>query len=504
MIKYVVAVLVFIAALAGLLLYVGDDAMLQISSTDAPGFFNLGTIKIKWQFAIVMAVLGTIGLLILWSFLGWLFRLPARLRSGVGLRRNTQALEAMEDALLAGAEGDSGKARRKAERARNLVKLPALGRLISAQAAEASGNSQDAISHYQALLDDERTASAGRRGLAQQYLATGNLAGAIEQSKTEYQDNKNARWALDILFQAQLSDYRWKEAIETLELAVSRKHIDKAVAKRRTAVLDTAIATRLEDEGNVSGAIDMAQRALSAASGFSPAAALTARLLGKTGEQKKALSVLEKAWTRSPHPALSAALLDLLMDETDAVRDKKISHFIRQNSDHRESILLKIEENLRTGDAVSAWSMLSPMMTEGEPSARLCLLAAEAETMLSNEADAKVWALRAATAPVEPDWSDLDPEGDAFDYSDQDWRRLVYSFGEKGDLIHPRFESGAARVGRSGRKDTNEDSKLDASKIIENDESLHRAEREESADYDVDTDDLAMRLDSLLEDKAKK
>jgi len=72
---------------------------------------------------------------------------------------------------------------------------------------------------------------------------------------------------------------------------------------------------------------------------------------------------------------------------------------------------------------------------------------------------------RAATAPAEADWSDLDPEGEAFDYMDQDWRRLVFSFGEKGELIHPRYEQ-ASGLG------------------------------------DVDTDDLAGRLDSLM-DKPK-
>jgi len=503
MTKYIVAVLVFIATLAGVLLYVGDDAMLQLASSEAKGIFNFGEVKVKWQFAIVMLTLGTIGLLVLWSFLGWLFRLPGRLKSGVGLRRRNQALEAMEEALLAGAEGDSSKARKRAERARGLIASKALGQMISAQAAEASGDSAEAITQYTALLDEKRTEAAGRRGLAQQYLATGNLSGAIEHAGQAYQDNKNARWAFDILLQAQLSDYRWKEAVETIELGVSRKHINKDVAKRRTAVLDTAIATSLEDDGNMEGAIDMAQRAIAAAPDFAPAAALTARLLGKDGARKKALSVLEKAWGRSPHPALSAALLDLLGEESPSSRDKKITHFIRQNPEHRESVLLQIEENLRTGDAVSAWSMLSPMVKDA-PSARLCRLAAEAETMLSNEADAKVWALRAAAAPVEPDWSDLDPEGDAFDYAAQDWRRLVFSFGEKGELIHPRFEQGAARKTAMITSTASSTGRSKAAEILETDESLKRQPDDPGIAEDIDTDDLAMRLDSLLEDKAKK
>jgi len=499
--NYLIAILIFVALLAAILLYVGDDSTLRVVSEGAPGIFNFGDVTMGWRRAIVLLVLGTIGFLLLWSIAGWLVRLPGRLKSGVGLRRRAQALEAMEEALIAGSEGDAEKARRRAERVRKLVNSKALGRMISAQAADASGDSAEAISQYKELLKDKRTESAGRRGLAQQYLGTGNLSGAIEQAGAEYGENKNARWAFDILFQAQMSDYRWKEALATLETGLSRKHVNKDIARRRKAVLDTAMATQLEDEGRADGAIDLALSALGAAPDFAPAAALASRLLGKSGDERKAISILEKAWSRAPHPALSSAFLDLLTDKSDREREKKIKSFIKQNADHRESILLRVEENLRSGDAVTAWSTLSALMDD-DPSARLCLLAAEAETMLSNEADAKVWALKAGSAPAEPDWSDLDPEGDAFDYSAQDWRRLAYSYGEEGELIHPRFESGAARKkvvqAAAGTAIT------DASKIIDLDAPPAESEIEDPlAEGDLDTDDIAMRLDNLLEGKDK-
>jgi len=503
----VIGFLVFLTLLAGVLLYVGDDSTLRVISQGAPGFFDFGDHTLSWRKAITFFVIGAIGFILIWSLAVWLVRLPGRLRSGVGLRRRTQALEAMEEALIAGAEGDADKARKRAERVRKLVKSDALGRMISAQAADASGDSKEAIEQYQALLKDERTESAGRRGLAQQYLSSGNLQGAIEQAGTVYKTNKHARWAFDILFQAQMSDYRWKEALETLERGLGRKHIGKDIARRRKAVLDTAIATQLEDDGEMQGAIDLSVAALSAAPDFAPAAALAARLLGKEGEERKAISLLEKAWKRAPHPALSAALLDLLENKSDREREKRVKSFIKQNADHRESILLRVEENLRSGDAVSAWTTLSPMLKDKNATARLCLLGAEAETLLSNEKDAKVLALRAATAPTEPDWSDLDPEGDAFDYSVQDWRRLVYSYGENGELIHPRFESGAARqsvavtasVVASGTNDISKASNiLEIESGAKPEPSIEPSIDQDLPSGEIDTDDIAMRLDSLL------
>ena len=137
------------------------------------------------------------------------------------------------------------------------------------------------------------------------------------------------------------------------------------------------------------------------------------------------------------------------------------------------------------------------------------MLAAQAEGRLSNPTDAKLWMQRAATAPREADWSDLDPEGDSFDYSPQDWRRLVFSFGETGELIHPRFDA-REPLRLPGVPDRIEE--VDVSKaesVSSESEKLPDADVEvavENPDTDTRTEaptkGLAERLDSLL-DKPK-
>jgi len=46
----------------------------------------------------------------------------------------------------------------------------------------------------------------------------------------------------------------------------------------------------------------------------------------------------------------------------------------------------------------------------------------------------------AVTAAREQEWSDIDPRGGAFQYGQADWSRLVYTFGDAGTLVHPRYE----------------------------------------------------------------
>jgi len=497
MTKYAIAILVFFAALAGLLLYIGNDPQLVISSTADTGFLKFDALKLSWQLAIGLLTLFVVVLVALWSLITWLWRLPHRVKSGVGLRRRNQALDAMEEALIAGAEGDVTKARKKAEKARNLIGSEDLGRMVSAQAAEACGDSEEAITQYKAMLTSERTLATGQRGLAQQLMGAGDLQGAIEQAQRAYAENKSARWAFDILFQAQVADGQWMEASQTLDKGERRKHIDKTTARRRKAVLLTAEADKLNDAGQVDAAMDIAVTAAEDAPEFAPAAGLAAKLLGQKGGIKKASQLIEKTWSKAPHPALSLAYRDLHANQSDKARAKHMRNLVKANPAHRESILLEIEDFLAAGDAVTAWSALSPMVNEGIPSARLCMLAAQAETMLKNPQDARVWMERAATAPAEADWSDLDPEGDAFDYTDQDWRRLVFSFGEKGELIHPRYERGAARraalaITKSDDEAFKDDETLDV-------DDLMRQPDDPGTAKIIDTDDLADRLDSLLD-----
>ena len=496
MTKYVIAILIFLAALAGLLLYVGNDPQLVLTSTAESGPLQFNPLKLSWQLVIGLLTAAIVGLIAIWSFLGWLWRLPKRVKSGVGLRRRNQALDAMEDALIAGAEGDVSKARKKAEKARNLIGSEDLGRMVSAQAAEACGDSEEAIAQYKAMLNSERTLATGQRGLAQQLLTAGDLPGTIEHASRAYGENKNARWAFDILFQAQVTDHLWSAALETLETGGKRKHIDKDVARRRRAVLLTAEAGRLSDLGQTDTAMDKAVTAAQEMPEFSPAVGLAAKLLGQKGGIKKASQLIEKAWGKAPHPALSLAYRDIHAGGSEKARAKHLRNLTKTNPSHRESVLLNVEELLSSGDAVAAWSTLSPLVNEETPSARLCTLAAKAETLLNNPQDARIWMARAATAPAEPDWSDLDPEGEAFDYTNQDWRRLVFTYGDKGELIHPRYERGAAR--RAPLEiDTKISSNLKTDNNVYSEDLSHTDDG--GLDKGVDTDDLAERLDSLLD-----
>ncbi|MGB6230023.1 MAG: heme biosynthesis HemY N-terminal domain-containing protein [Litorimonas sp.] len=439
MTKYLIAFLLFVALLAGVLLYVGDDASLTVTSTGTKWPMAFPPIELSWQAVIVLGTLLMVATITLWSVLLWIFRLPRRLKSGVGMRRRNRAIDAMEEALIAGAEGDIERSRKASARVRELAGSTDLGHIISATAAEAAGDREKAVVHYSAMLDSPKTRPTGQRGLAQSKLATGDLPGAIEAAQEAFEDNPRARWAFDTLFKALVADFRWTEAREVLEKGRAAKHVGGDVLARRRAVLLTAEADYWLSYGQHDKALELSQTALKEASDFAPAAAIAAQELAASGNRKKAAALLEKAWKGAPHPALSIAYFDLYPGESTGTRGQRVDRLVEYNPDHRESRLLLIGHHLRSGRPVDALALLSPML-EDAPTARVCLLAAQAERALGNEADARLWTERAATASHELDWSDLDPEGSGFAYTAQDWRRLVFSYGDTGELIHPRAE----------------------------------------------------------------
>ncbi|WP_298917718.1 heme biosynthesis HemY N-terminal domain-containing protein [uncultured Algimonas sp.] len=479
MTKYIITLLLFLALLAGVLLYIGDDALLTISSTGTKWPIAFPDLEMSWQAAIVMGTVLMIGTITLWSVLLWIWRLPRRLKSGVGMRRRNRAIDAMEEALIAGAEGDSERARKASAKVRDLAGSSDLGRIISATAAEASGDYDEAVEHYEAMLDSPKTRPTGQRGLAQAKLATGDLPGAVEAAREAFDQNVQARWAFETLFKALVADFRWTEAREVLEKGRAAGHMDVGMFARRRAVLLSAEADYWMDHGQHDKALELSQAALKDAPDFAPAAAIAAYELTTMGAQKKAADLLERTWKATPHPALSIAYFELYPGESVSTQGARLERFIAHDPNAREARLLMVSHHLGAGRPVEALSILTELIEEEEPTTRLCLLAAEAERALDNRMDAQMWTERATTAPTERDWSDLDPEGPGFGYEAQDWRRLVFSFGDTGELVHPRAERRGAI-----RRPTPE-AKPDLPRLA--------APEEDDAD-------LARRFDDLLDD----
>jgi len=511
--------LIILLALAAILVYVGKDQVVLFEVLSKPP--EQGR-YISVQALIIFSAFGLLSIVLLWSLLVWLWKLPKRMKSGIGRKREDRGLDAVEQALLAAEAGDVAGARKKAKRAQDLLNRPALTALISAKAAEMADESAAAESHYKSLEQNPDTQLAGLHGLARIAESRGDDETAAKLAKTalEIQSGKNALWAFDILFKSQIALYDWAGALQALPFAEKAKLLTKDQLRRRRSVLLTAQAAEFEATDQQEKAREIAKKAADTDPGFAPAAALAARLMSLDGGQKKAAQLIEKSWAKSPHPALALAFKELWKHEDAKSLTRKTKALIKTNPDHRESIILVAEMALDAGDGVSALSALGALLEGDQTSARLCVLSARAESLLQNPVDARTWQHRAACAPVEADWSDLDPNGAAFKYTNEDWRRLVSSYGDSGTLIHPRYE--AYMTSRPvvfedlGADDLDDDTTSKAEVQEKNVLEEQTSEQAKSApvlapsaddpgvgEVIATPDDLADRLDNLLDDNDK-
>jgi HemY protein len=376
---------------------------------------------------------------IFWNLVLWIARAPRRRARALADQRHKQGMEALSRGFLAAAEGDGSEARRMAQRAADLSPdAPALVRLLTAQAAETAGDIPAARAAYTAMLDYPDMRLAAQRGLMQTALVQNDRTAALAHAEEAWSSAKTARWAWRALLEDRLSSGDWAAALDLVKTALNRKIVSPIVAERARAALLAASAANLEAT-QPQQALDFAGQSAKLKAGFVPGAVIAARLLAAEGKAPRAFTLLEQAWRETPHPALWLAYRDLKTAETPRERAQRLAALAAQNPSAREARILAVEAALISGDREAA-AQAAAALADEPVTQRLAGLNARLAYGAGDADAARVWMARGAAAAQEPEWSDIDPSGKAFAYSPADWARLVSTYAETGELIHPRFE----------------------------------------------------------------
>lgn len=389
--------------------------------------------------AVLFLLFGALVAAIFWRLVLWIASAPQRSALERAEQRRRQAAEALTRGFLAAAAGEGSEARRMAQRAAELTAdSPPLVRVLAAQAATAAGDAAAARAAYSAMLDLPDMRMAGLRGLMQTALAQNERSEALRYAQEAYSLERTSRWAWRALLEDRLGAGDWTEALHLVKSGLDRKIVTPLVAERARAALRAALAASVEEAGGPT-ALDHALQAVRLKPGFAPGAVIAARLLIADGKAQRAAGVLEAAWKEAPHPAIWLAYRDLTTAETPAERGRRLMALAALNPDAFESRVLAVEAALVSGARADARAASERLLEEPVTARTAGLMARLAST--SGDADgARVWMARGASAPHDPEWSDIRPDGRAFAYTPADWARLVSTYAETGALIHPRFE----------------------------------------------------------------
>ncbi len=318
--------------------------------------------------------------------------------------RERRGMDALSGSMLALASGETDLAQRKAQRAEKLLGRPEMTRLVSAQAAEMSGDARKALDIYKSLIPDERTRFSGVQGAMRLKLAAGETDTALALAKKAFAIRPDNQAVLRTLFDLQSRTEDWAGARETLNASMHARMLPKDVATRRDAILSLADARKAMAEGQTARGREAARQANKLAPTLVPAAALAAEAYAADGSKRRAAKVLTAAWTANPHPDLAAAFAAIEPSETPAQRRRRFEALIGANPSHAESRLLAAELALADEDFPAARKALGDL-AETDPTTRsLAIMAAIERGQGAPEAVVRGWLAKAISASRGPQW----------------------------------------------------------------------------------------------------
>ncbi len=318
--------------------------------------------------------------------------------------RERKGYQALADGMMALASGEPRTAMARAARAERYLGDPQLTTLLTAQAAELSGDASRATEAYKVLLADDRTRFVGVRGLLQQKIAEGDMETALKLAEKAYALKPRHAETQDTLLKLQSGQADWKGARATLGAKLKAGTLPRDVYRRRDAVMALQEARTVIDDNASIEAREAAIEANRLSPDLIPAAAMAARGLIAKGDRKSATRVLKKAWGAQPHPDLAAAFAEIEPDETPTERVKRFRVLTAIKPEHDETRMLLAELNLTAEDFPTARRAMGDMATRHPTRRALAIMAAIERGEGSDDAVVRGWLARALTAPRGPQW----------------------------------------------------------------------------------------------------
>jgi HemY protein len=251
------------------------------------------------------------------------------------------------------------------------------------------------------MTGDRRTYTLGLRGLHVEALRAGDFEAARQHARAAAAADPALPWASSAAFDAATADRDWAAALALLENAQRNGVVDRAIYRRRKAVLLTAMAAE-EAQPSPESARRKAAEAHGLAKELVPAAVLAAKLTGSRS-RRQANAILEETYRLSPHPDLFAAAFDLA-GQSAAERLKRAETLSAIKPRHVDSALGLAAAARAARRFDEAREALRPF-AEDRPTQRVCVAMAEIEAAdTGDEGRVREWLARAVRAPRDPAW----------------------------------------------------------------------------------------------------
>jgi HemY protein len=373
-----------------------------------------GSIAIDWgnyhldtsvAVAVGVVIASIAAVVVAGAIIALLWRAPGRLTRVGRQKRREKGYHALSRGMIAAAAGDAARAIKAAADAEKYLDHEPLTKLLKAQAAQLSGDRRSAEAAFHEMTLAPETKMLGLRGLHIEARRRKDFEAAQHFARVAH-EIVPLPWAGASVIEHYAAQGEWEKARTAIEQNLKARAIDAARAQRLRAVAETALAMEKQDSDERE-ALALARLALKRVPGFVPAAALSARLLTKMGERKKAMKLIESVWATNPHPDLAEAYFEASPGESNTERLARVAKLVQAAPTATESRHLLARAALSARNFHLARRTLTPLVEDdaAAPTAQTCLLMAELEDA-DNGPDGVVreWLARGSRAPRDPAW----------------------------------------------------------------------------------------------------
>ncbi len=354
--------------------------------------------------AIVILALLMGAAILCWSLVRQIWSSPAIISRQLTRRRQQRGLDALSSGMIAIGAGDRASAARAAVQARKAIPNEPLTHLLRAQAAQLTGDRATARRIFEAMLGSPDTEQLGLRGLYLEARREGEPEAAMQFAERAARINPRLGWPLEAQFEMQLKTGNWAGAAETVALAKRNGHLERPTADRRRALMLAAEALRIEDN-DPDKALAAATEAHALAPDLIPAAVVGGRILAARGQTAKAAKIIQRTWSKTPHPDLAAAYAYARIGDSPHDRLDRIKQLALLKPHDVESGVAWAGAALEAREFRVARHALQPFLKD-KLTRRIARLMARIEIADKNDAGrAREWIARAATAARDPVWT---------------------------------------------------------------------------------------------------
>ena len=375
---------------------------------------NDGSIIIEWMgyrvqtsvaFAVLFSIIIIVACTLFLQFLIWVKTAPGRYKRSRREKRLNKGLTELTQGFAAIAAGDKKRARSLTQRASNNLDNMPITKLLAAQTAQLEGNGELAKEHYNSMLGDKETEIIAIKGLLIEAKQDSDLGKALFLAEKAFKLQPEADWVILILFDLYRKMRKWEKAEQITRNALKYKLITSDEATRNLGIIEFARhKDQLRESRGFSSNDRFIKNAFKLIPDFIPVAVEYANILVKNNKTRKAVKILENIWSKSPHPDISVAYMNIYSSLSKNKRLEKAEKLIKLCSNHPEGYIVAAQEAIAAEKFDKARKNIKTALEFGETTA-ICNVMAELQSIEQAGQDTvNYWRERAIMAGESSVW----------------------------------------------------------------------------------------------------